>query len=267
MRGLSLAVIGLAAGLVALTGCGTAISGTAEPSVTTATSLAALVKDRTAVATTAHYHLDMTVSGIDVSGDGQMQLAGAATKIAMTMGTPVGELRAVVVGSTMYLKLPSGMVHTDKAWVKFDANGSDPVSKELSALTGQEQQNLDPTKMLTMIAPFATITGQHQDVVAGVAATEYTISVDTAKLVRSSLVTPAMRQLLNNSNIQLPADLTYQVWLNSAELPVRLVMVEPVGTQGSGKQTVTVTMAYTGWGQPVDIQAPPSDQVGTLPGN
>lgn len=267
MRRLSLTVVGITAGLAALTACGTTISGTAEPSVTTATTLAALVQDRTATATSAHYHLDMSAGGIDVGGDGELQLAGADTKIQMNMSTPIGQLQGVIIGSTMYLKLPQNLLKTAKPWVKFDANGTDPVSKELSALTSQEQQNLDPTKMLTMVAPFATITGQHQDTVSGTPATEYTISVDTKKMMQSSIVTPAMRALLNTSQVQLPAKLNYQIWLNSAELPVKLVLVEPVSTQGTGTQTVTVSMTYTDWGAPVDIEAPPSDQVGSLTGN
>jgi hypothetical protein len=267
MRRLSLTVVAVTAGLIALTACGTTISGVAEPSVTTATSLAALVQDSTAAANTASYHLDMSVAGVDVGGDGQFQLAGTNTKIQMNMSTPIGQIQAVIVGGTMYMKLPQGLLHTAKPWVKFDANGTDPVSKELSALTSQEQQNLDPTKMLTMIAPFATITGTHQTTVGGASATEYSISVDTTKMLHSNIVTPEMRSLLNNSNVQLPAKLNYQVWLNSADLPVKFVVVEPVSVPGSGAQTVTVSMTYTNWGQPVTIQAPPAGQVGSLTGN
>lgn len=267
MRRLSLTVVGIAAGLIALTACGSTISGVAEPSVTTATSLAALVQDRTSATNTATYHLDMSVAGVDVSGDGQIQLAGANSKMQMNMTTPVGAIQAVIVGGTMYMKLPQGLVQTPKPWVKFDANGTDPVSKELSALTSQEQQNLDPTKMLSMIAPFATITGARPDTVAGAPATEYMISVDTAKMLHSSIVTPQMRSLLNNSNVQLPAKLNYELWFNSADLPVKLVLVEPVSVTGSGAQTVTVTMTYANWGQPLNIQAPPADQVGSLTGN
>jgi hypothetical protein len=226
-----------------------------------------LVQSRTSAATTAHYQMDMSVAGVQIGGDGQLQLAGTNTKVQMNMSTPVGDIEAVIMGGTMYVKLPQSLMRTGKPWVKFDANGTDPVSKQLSALTSEEQQNLDPTKMLTMIAPFATITGQRQDTVSGASATEYTISVNTAKMVQSNLMTPQMRSLLNNSNVQLPANLTYNVWLNSAELPVKFAFVEPVNVPGGGAQTVTVSMTYTNWGQPVDIQAPPADQIGSLPGN
>jgi hypothetical protein len=170
----------------------------------------------------------------------------------------------------MYIKLPASLMgqlgqSSAKPWLKFDANGTDTVSKELSAITSQEQQNLDPTKTLQMIAPFGTISGKRQDTVAGAPATEYTISVDTKKLMQSNLVTPQMRDMLGSTGVQLPAHLNYQLWLNSADLPVKLVVVEPVTASGT-TQTVTVSMTYTDWGKSVDIQAPSADQVGSLPG-
>ncbi|HVV22428.1 MAG TPA: hypothetical protein VHF06_23545, partial [Pseudonocardiaceae bacterium] len=253
MRRLSLTVVGIAAALAALTACGTTISGSAEPSVTTAASLASLVQGRTATATSAHFHMDISAAGMDIGGNGQMRFAGANTVMQMDMDTPMGEMDAVLIGGTMYMKLPAnlmGELGTGKPWVKFDANGTDPVSKSLSALVSQEQQNLDPTKTLQMIAPFATITGKRQDTVAGAPATEYTISVDTKKLLQSNLLTPQMRDMVNSTGVHLPDHLNYQMWLNSADLPVKFVVTEPVTAAGT-TQTVTASMTYSDWGKPV----------------
>lgn len=271
MRRLSLMVAGAAVGLVALTACGTTISGSARPAVTTPASLVAMLSSRTASVSTAHFHFTAGAAGVTLSGNGQLQLAGTATKMSMDMTAPaIGDMAMVLTGGTMYMKLPQelmGMAHTDKPWVRFDPNGTDMVSKELGALTSQEQQNLDPTQTLSAIAPFGTITASRPDTVDGAPATDYTIAVDTTKLLHSNRATPQVRQMLDASGMQLPPRLNFDIWINSANLPVRYAMREQVTTSTSGPVTVTMDFSYTDWGKPVSIQAPPADQVGTLSGN
>jgi hypothetical protein len=264
MRRLSFVVCGIAAGAVALAGCATTTTqGVAAPAATvkTVADLAHLMSSKTAAAHTAHVKLDVEAAGKDIAVTGQVEFAGAASKLQMNMTIPdVGAMDMELIGSTMYMKLPAGLVPTEKPWVKFDPNGTDPVSKALSGLISQEQQNLDPTKMLSELAPVATITKSGKDTVDGQPATRYAISVDTQKLLKSPLVAPQLRQTFSASGAKLPAHMNYVMWLNSTNLPVKFTLNETV----SGQQ-IAVTANYTDWGQPVSITAPPADQVGPLP--
>jgi hypothetical protein len=229
--------------------------------VTTVADLAHLMSSKTAVAHSAHFQLDITAAGQEIAATGQVYLAGAASKTQMSMQIPsVGALDMELIGSSMYLKLPAGVLPTAKPWVKFDPNGTDPVSKALSGAISQEQQSVDPTKMLSELAPVATITKSGKDTVAGQPTTRYAISVDTAKLLKSRFVTPQLRQLVGSTGAKLPPHLNYVMWLNSGSLPVRFTLTETV----SGQQ-IAITANYTDWGQPVSIEAPPADQVGPLP--
>ncbi|HEX5404460.1 MAG TPA: hypothetical protein VFX16_19410 [Pseudonocardiaceae bacterium] len=261
MRKFSFVVCGIAAGLVALTGCATTTSGVAAPTVTTVNQLAELMSSKTSAARTAHMNLDVQAAGQDITATGQVEFAGADSKIEMSMRIPsLGAMSMDLIGSTMYMKLPAGVLPTDKPWVKFDPNGTDPVSKALSAIVSQEQQNVDPTKVLSQIAPASTITKSGKDTIDGQSTTRYAISVDTAKLLKSNLISPQLRQALTTSKAKLPPHMNYVMWINSSSLPVRFTLTETI----SGQQ-VNLEMNYTDWGQPVSIQAPPADQVGPLP--
>jgi hypothetical protein len=271
MRRTTLAVCGAVAALAALTACGTtattgtAAAGAAKPAVTNLSDLAHLVSSRTASLHTAHAALRIDAAGMSVVANGQVDIEGAASRVRMDMTVPsLGDLNMVLIGDTMYMKLPHSLLPTAKPWIKVDAHGTDPVSKALAAVTSQEKQSVDPSQMLSQLASVGTITSHGTDTVAGESATRYTISVDTAKLMKSKDVTPQMRQMLSGSGTQLPPHLNYTVWVNSANLPVKFSLTENVSLQGQPKQ-VTIAGTYTDWGKPVDITAPAADQVGPLP--
>jgi hypothetical protein len=272
MRRLTFAIGGSAAALLALTACGTtgtagsAASAPSAPKVETMADLAHLVSSRTAAEHAAHITFTTGTSAGTFTGTGQVQYAGAATKLQVDVNSPIGDVDMILLGSTAYMKLPQSLVHTAKPWVRIDADGTDAISKALSAITSQEQQTADPSRAITQIGSAGTITSTGKDQVDGQPATHYVISVNTAKLMASSTVSPQMRQLLGSTGVKLPAHLSYEVWINGDNLPVRLDFTETVSTSKSAApQKVTMTMRYTDWGAPVSITAPAANQVGPLP--
>jgi hypothetical protein len=271
MRRLSLAVIGSAVAVVALAACGTAGNAApatpSAPKVQTISDLAHLVSSRTAKAQTAHIDFTTGTSAGSFTGTGQVEFAGAATKMRMDLNSPLGDIGMTLLGSTAYLKLPQNVAHTAKPWVRIDANGTDPISKALSAIIDQERQTADPSKAIEQIGSAGTITSTSKDQVDGAPATHYVISVDTAKLMASTSITPAMRQLFGGSGVKLPAHVDYELWVDRNSLPVRLAFTETVtAPKSTTPQKVSMNMEYTDWGQPVTINAPAADQVGPMPG-
>jgi hypothetical protein len=234
-------------------------------SVNSVAQLADLVS-KTSTNSSAHIQFSGGADGETVSGTGEMKIAGADSAVNLDMTTPVGEMDMVLAGQALYIKLPPSIAKTAKPWVKIDANGTDPVSKMLGSMFSQEQQQMDPGGMLDKIKEFATIRQSNPDTVDGQPATHYALTVDTQKMLNSSAVTPQMRQALQSSGAKLPATIPYDIWVNSQNLPVKFTMTEPVQTQ-QGSQTISVTMTFTDWGQPVTITAPPADQVGPMPTN
>jgi hypothetical protein len=274
MRRLTFAVGGAAAALVALTACGT--SGTAgsaapaapaAPKIDTMSALVQLVSAKTATTHTAHVRFTATTSAGAITGTGQIDFAGTASKIQMDLDTPVGDMDMVLVGSTVYMKLPQGIMHTAKPWITAAPGGTDPISKALSALTSEEQQNLNPAAAIAQIKGAGTITSTSKEQLDGLPTTQYTIRVDTAKLLASKAISPQLRQTLTASGVKMPAHMDYQLWVNSDNLPVQFKVAETITTtQSATPQTIDITTNYTEWGQPVTITAPAADQVGPLPG-
>jgi hypothetical protein len=269
LRKTTLAVCGVVAALAALTACGSgATTGAAQPApkVTTLADLAQLVSSRTAAEHTAHATMNVTSAGQSITGQGDVSFAGKASKVQMAMTIPsLGDLNMVLVGSTMYMQLPQSLIKTEKPWVKVDANGTDAASKALAAVVSQEQQSLDPSQILSQIAPGGKILSHSQATVDGQPATHYVVSVDTAKMLQSPKITPQMKQMLQTEGAALPPTLNYDIWINSDNLPVKFSLKENVTIKGSAPQQVAIVGTYTDWGKPVDISAPPASQVGPLP--
>jgi hypothetical protein len=257
------ALVIAAAGLVSLTACGTTVTGRAVPAhAGTVTDLSYLVASRTAAEHTVHITYDATTSIGELTGTGQAEFTPGKIALQLDVTTPVGAIGMVLVGDKLYLKIPQSVAHTGKPWIGVDPNGTDPTSKALAAVLSEEQANADPSRTLAQIQAAGTITRTSADQVDGRPATHYAISVNTAKLLASSAVTPQLRQLISGSAARLPATIGYDVWIDSAGLPVKIAFNENV----TGAKT-TITMTYSQWGAPVSIQAPPADQIGALPGH
>lgn len=273
MRRIALGALGAVAGVAVLTACGSAtVPGQATgpaPAVQpkSVTDLAHLVSLQTSTKHTVHIQFDAKSSTGSFTGTGQADLAGSASKMAMNMQSPIGELDMVLAGSALYMKAPA-VLHSAKPWVKVDANGTDEASKAVAALVSQEQQSADPSKALEQISSAGTIDQATPDQVNGQPATRYVITVNTQKLLNSSYISPQMRQLLESAQgvSKLPPTMTYSVWINSDNLPAKMDLTENLTVRGHAVN-VTIDMTYTDWGAPVNITVPSPDEVGPLPGH
>jgi hypothetical protein len=55
----------------------------------------------------------------------------------------------------------------------------------------------------------------------------------------------------------------FDIWVDSDNLPVKITTKTTTsGLTGSGASEVDMTVTYTNWGESLNIQAPPADQVG-----
>lgn len=263
MRRFVLTTCGVAAGLAVLTACGTTVVGHPVPAPAgSATELAHLVSSQTIAKHTVHiqYHAGTSVGA--VTGTGDAEFAAGATDLRMTENTRAARIDMVIKGGTLYLKPPRGLVNAAKPWVRIDPNGTDRVSVALNALVSEEQQNGDPSGILNQISALATITQRNVD--QGM--THYRLTADTAKLFASKAVTPQLRMLIGGLGVRMQPATTYDVWINSANLPVRLAFSETTAVGRTGaRTTIAVDITYTDWGKPVTIQAPPADQIGPVP--
>ncbi|HEX7658179.1 MAG TPA: hypothetical protein VF444_01770 [Pseudonocardiaceae bacterium] len=269
-------------GITLLSGCGSsgtsgvgnAVSQTAAPKITTAADLAAAMSKATGPKNTAKVALTMEVESdgqhITGTGAGLAQLKPLAFDTTMTMnvastdgsGTASGQLEFILANNTLYLK-PSGVFADglqqldanvgNKPWIKIDQNGTDPVSQSFGSFLTFAQDENDPGYALDKTKSAATLASTKQEQLDGQSTTHYTVTVDLKKYAASLSDTDPEKQSVNEDLQTGVNNQTVDIWVNSENLPLKLVVAE-------GK-TGTVTATYADWGAPASITAPPAAQV------
>jgi len=282
MRKTGLVAAGLALTLT-LVGCGSKEAGT--PSAADGSSgsgnsgqgtlkvfgnaldLAGAVKNNSK-ATSAKITMEGSAAGQTLKGDGAFRIAGtdAAVKMKMNMGQ-IGEMEMVIVDKAFYMKLPAslagqGGLSSDKPWIKISADGTDPMSKALGPMLEQMGQNFDVTKQMQQLKDAGEITKTAKETLDGQETTHYWIKIDMLKAIAATQTDPQMKKAAEDAAKKAGSTTAeMEMWVTADNLPAQIKM-NMAAAQG---QTVSMTAKYSDWGQPVEISAPPADQVGTFP--
>lgn len=267
-----LAGVAVAAGL-ALAGCGsnqTAGSGgpannQQQDSGTIFQSLADLAnKAGPASAAKSSTHMTITTEGGSQSlhGQGDLRLGNnPAINLTINAGA-AGDIGIRLVDSVFYVNLGTASPSSDKPWVKIDASGSDPMSKTFASLVNALKTQSDPAQAFKQMAGAGQITAVKPEQLNGERTTHYSINVDLQKLVALQ-EDPSLKSLMQTAVAAISQKtVPYEVWLNQDNLPVKLTTSVPVQDPTTKQATVTkTTIEYSDWGKPVNITAPPADQI------
>ncbi len=197
-------------------------------------------------ARTSHIEMVIKVGGqkVVMSGD---QIVGETLKdnaATMTMDygdTGPGTAKVVIVDGQFYMNF--GPL-TDNMFAKADlSDTSDPFTKQLAPMLEQ----IDISKQIEAMSSAMTSVEKAGDAqkIDGVQAQPYKVVVDTSKMDEFDAL-PA------EARATIPDSVTYKMFLGSDGLLRRM-------TYGFGGMTGTVNA--TKWGEPLEIEAPPADEV------
>ena len=191
-------------------------------------------------------NMQMAMGGqtMKVSGVGDMT-DPANLKVKMTMEMPGASgqgINMLLIGKTMYMQMPG---QAGGKYVKV------PMS-QLQQAGGQDfEKLLNPAESLKMSKDAitkATYVGEED--VSGTKLKHFTLLMDMSKANAAAGVTPA-------PNATGPQTVPYDVWVDSDKL-VRKMELSVQGTK--------MTSTLDKYGEPVKIDAPPTDSVTTTPG-
>ncbi|MGC7097194.1 hypothetical protein ACPZ19_21180 [Amycolatopsis lurida] len=275
MRKTALAASGFAL-LLALTACGSESTPTTNnPAAPQADSkptsslfndaqeLVRAASSKADQAKSAKFTIDMDMLGQKITGSGQGSFEGANSKMTMSMQMMGMSIEMRMVDGVVYMKLPEGQAPSGKPWVKLD--GAD--SAELGQAMNQAEQS-DPRKILEMVQKAGKITKSESATLDGQEVSHYFVDLDLKKA--GGLGGASEKDLA-----QLPDGIVVpmELWLNAEQLPVQVsmdmgAMMQKVAEQSGQKMpggNAKMTMKYSDWGSPVEVEAPPADQVGTMP--
>jgi hypothetical protein len=167
--------------------------------------------------------------------------------MTMTVAIPAeGELSVLLVDGQFYMGFPpdSGFP-TEKPWITIDPEGDDLFSQAFGSMVEQLTDTTAATDQFTQHADLFTVEEVGSDSIDGVEVTEYLVTV-AAEDIAEVLELPA--------EAELPAEeLTYSLWVDEDALSRRLT--SDLAGEGS------MEMTFFDYGEPVEVEAPPADQV------
>ena len=193
-------------------------------------------------ATSANVTMKQTASGLE--GNGAIDLASDPVAMRMTATlASMGELELRLVDNVMYMKFP---MLGDK-FIAFDL---DDPSNPLGSTFGDM---VDPGAMIEAFADgIESVSYAGEEDVEGESMDHYTVVSDPSAMLEDMEVPEGTPPL------DLPETQKIDVWFDGDGFFRRVVTdLGPLGT---------TTLTYDDWGTDVDVEAPPSDEITTMPG-
>jgi len=240
----------------------------------------------TAAAKTARTELTVEVSGSDsaaMTGEGVVDFGTGDSQMTMSFGGLLASalsdgFETRTVDGVVYVRMPSGLPQIlnpgGKPWIAIDtskiggAGGGSPLD-----LSGQA----DPTKALAYLEKVSSdVREVGPETIRGTDTTHYRATIDLAKSVdvNGKNVPPGLRDSIKGFAGLLgtiPAD----VWIDgdgrmrreTIQIDFGKIFRGVLGDTGSqaDNSAITETLDLYDFGTPVNVEAPPADQVSQLP--
>lgn len=239
-----------AAAVIALTfsGCGKSAGSNGEPASpaagqeSTDTGASSDLDDfNDSMATSAGgnepYHFVMTLdtAGFKMKGEGDF---GPGPVMQMTLGTPLGKTKMILIGKQAYMRMPT----LGNTWFKM------PVD-----IANQQQAGSNPNAYFDLFKKSGNVTLVGTEDIKGVSTKHYHVVIPAADIKKSGVVDESAADILKG-------DLVYDVWIDEDKHPVMLTNTMDI----EGMKTKMV-MKFSNFGVPVSVQAPPKSEVKDFP--
>ncbi|MFI5592803.1 hypothetical protein ACIA5G_47675 [Amycolatopsis sp. NPDC051758] len=220
---------------------------------TDATQLAAAVRTGISTTPTATFTMDAEFGPTGKTATGALEFDGSTSNLTITVDG--SETR--VLGQRTFTHPPQSGI-PGKPWIGTDPGNPDPIAQAAAASVPVIVKLPDLGRALTEIDRAGRIVSADQATLHDQPATHYRLEIDAAKapdLFPEFAEPPIDGKPAKPVTAKLPAEL----WLDTAQRPVRFTIDLTPGFAAGN--SVKGTTDYRDWGDPVDIPAPPADQV------
>ena len=218
---------------------------------------------------TAHLTLDMTVTAdgtsITASGTGSVDFGQDALALDASMAIEGHQLslNEVMLGGTLYESVPGiGLIEPGKSWVSADL--SQFTQSTTSGTEGALGASDNPVATLHMLAQQGnTVTSLGPSTVDGTAVQGYAVTIDKnaiEKQVSGTSLPAWVRHSLSGLDF---SGIDVQVYIDG-QGQLRREVAGVTMTVASHTLSANVTVDFSDYGTPVDVTAPPPDQVVSL---
>lgn len=246
---------------------------------TNVVELAQMVGEKKSQAKAANFDMTIGVGPMKMQGQGALRAEGPNSDMRMSMDVPtqtgqMATVEEVLTDGVMYMKLPGQQAAPGKPWVKMDMRAAMQAQQSMGTGMPDSEQITNPLQQLKQYGDAARIDNTKQDKVNGVDTTHYTVTVDTVKAAQS-VQDPKLKAQAEQAAKAMPT-MAYDVWLDKQNQMSKIRMDMPMpqlppeaANSPEGKQLqgmkMEMTMNFKDWGKPVQITAPPQEQVAEMP--
>lgn len=258
-----------AASALSLTACGSAqdtaggdssgggsAGGTTQASAPlTQDNFASAVSDAQSKAQSAHMEMTIETMGMEIEGSGNLSTVESGdpkdAEMAMTVEIPMaGEIEMRLVDGMAYMKMGT---YTQDKFVEIDlSDPNNPLGASLDDLTKQADPNAMVEEMAGSLKDFEKT--DETEEFDGVEATRYVLTLDgegMAEMMESQGGVTG-----GTTTPDLPKEIQAELWIDDDNLLHQMTM-----EIDEGSAPMSMELTFTDWGKPVDVEAPPEDEI------
>lgn len=202
-----------------------------------------------------HFEMSMDAQGAQLTGEGAAELGAdpEETNMTTTMQLPeMGETSMRLVEGTVYMSMPAEAgLPTDASWLKIDPEGDGPMAQQFGQMVDEMSSSAEMQAQFGENAELIAVEEAGTDTVDGVEVTEYQLTIDAEDADEFMEATGQAGAGATSTEA-----LTFSLWIDGDMLPRK--MTGDLGGIG------TLEMRFFDFGEPVEVEAPPEDEVTDL---
>lgn len=237
----------------------------------------AVLDAMTAVYEAGSYHQQLTMSmsaeGESFSITAEADIDNATQRASMTMdlGMMGGEMEMVMDDGVIYMRSPT-FEDAPTPWLSFDPSKMDPATA--AQFGGFGAGTTDPSAYAGLFAGVFDVEASGEADIDGIATTRYTGTIDLQKVLEGFAdvvgedadagTTEQLEATIEQFEaLGIDGKIPFQIWIDDEGLPRRQRITMDFGglIPGTGDAHMEMTVEYSAFGEPVNVELPKASQV------
>ena len=237
----------------------------------------AVLDAMTAVYEAGSYHQELRMSmsaegqSFSITADADVDNATRQAAMTMDLGLMGGEMEMIMDDGVIYMRSPA-FEGAPTPWVSLDPSKMDPAAA--AQFGGFGAGTTDPSAYAGLFAGVFDVKASGEADIDGIATTRYTGTIDLQKVLESfadvvgedadakttEQVVAAVEQF---EALGIDGTIPFQIWIDDEGLPRRQRITMDLGdlVPGTGDAQMEMTVDYSAFGEPVDVELPKASEV------
>jgi hypothetical protein len=237
----------------------------------------AVLDAMTAVYEAGSYHQELRMSmsaegqSFSITADSDVDNATRQAAMTMDLGMMGGEMEMVMDDGVIYLRSPA-FEGAPTPWVSLDPSKMDPAAA--AQFGGFGAGTTDPSAYAGLFAGVFDVKDSGDADIDGVATTRYTGTIDLQKVLEGfaevvgedadAKTTEQLEAAVEQFEaLGIDGRIPFQIWIDDEGLPRRQRITMDFGdlVPGTGEAQMEMTVDYSAFGEPVDVDLPKASEV------